>query len=73
MKPRNEKGQFIKGVHYSPKTEFKKGTHWRKPKPYWDKDVLEDLYINQQKSSQEIADIFNCKRNAKIYAKESGC
>jgi len=26
MLPRNNKGQFIKGYHYNPKTEFKKGS-----------------------------------------------
>ena len=24
-KPKNKKGRFLKGIHYSPKTEFKKG------------------------------------------------
>jgi len=67
MKPRNEKGEFIKGVHYSPETEFKKGNHWREPKPYWDKNILEDLYITQKKSAQEIANMFNCKGNNILY------
>ena len=58
MKSRSKEGRFIEGVHYSPETEFKKGTHWRESKPYWNKDFLEDLYINQKKSSQEISDLF---------------
>ena len=34
---RNEKGQFKKGTRNSVKTEFKKGEHWRVPKPFWKK------------------------------------
>ena len=47
MIERNEKGQF------------KKGSHWRPRKPYYDRDYLYDLYITQEKSSSEIAKMFD--------------
>ena len=37
---RDNKGRFVKGVRSSPNTEFKKGQHWREPKPYWEKEWL---------------------------------
>ena len=43
---RNDKGQFIKGTHY------------RTVQPYWDKDFMYDLYINQKKSSGDIASMY---------------
>jgi len=55
---RNKKGQFIKGLHYSPGTEFKKGQHWRKEKPYWKKEWLENAYCVLEQSSAEIANQF---------------
>lgn len=43
MKNRNEKGQFIKG------------THWRPKSPLWDRDWLYNEYIVNQLSMEEIA------------------
>lgn len=43
---RNDKGQFIKGAHY------------RDFRPYWDKDFMYDLYVNQKKSSCDIASMY---------------
>ena len=40
---RNSKGQFLKG------------THWRKRKPFWDKEWLEIEYIVKGRSSTDIA------------------
>jgi len=72
-KDRNDKGQFIKGKRPSKNTEFQKGQHWREPQPYWNKDVLEDLYIKQQKSATEIADMFECKSaNILYFLKKNG-
>lgn len=67
MKKRDEKGRFIKNIHYSRKTEFKKGEHWRKPKPYWNKDWLEDEYKNKNKSANQIAREQNCIENNILY------
>lgn len=53
--PREKNGRFIKGVSYSIKTQFKKGLHWRKRKPFWDYDWLYNEYVVKQKSAQEIA------------------
>lgn len=50
---RNSKGQFVKGIRYSPDTEFKKGEHWRAEKPYWNKEWLEKEY--KDKSCGDIA------------------
>ena len=65
--PRDEKGRFIKGLHYSRETEFKKGTHWRKPKPYWNKDWLWEEYVVKGKSAKQIADEQGCKENNILY------
>jgi len=65
MKTRDKKGRFIKGIHYSPQTEFKKGQHWRKPKLYWDKNWLENEYKN--KSANQIAREQKCTVNNILY------
>lgn len=57
------KGRFIKGHHYSPKTEFKKGQTRHKPKPYWNRDWLWNEYIIKNKSAQDIAKEMNCTDN----------
>lgn len=56
---RDTKGKFVKGVHYSTTTEFKKGQHWRELQPYWNKEFLINLYINEKKSCTDIAKMFN--------------
>lgn len=38
---RDSRGRFS-GGHHSPETEFKEGDTWRSPRPYWDKDWLEN-------------------------------
>lgn len=40
---RNKKGQFLKG------------THWRKRKPWWEKEWLFDQYIRCKRSAADIA------------------
>jgi len=62
---RNDKGQFVKGQRYSPDTEFKKGEHWRKEKPYWTKEWLENEYST--KSSGEIARDFGVTDSAILF------
>ena len=61
---RNKKGQFIKGQRASRKTEFKKGQHWRKRKPFWDKEWLRYEYEERQQPVEEIAKQFNVTENA---------
>ena len=64
---RNEKGQFIAGIRSSPETEFKKGCHWREPKPYWDRDWLYTEYVINQRSAADIAIDFDCNENNIMY------
>ncbi len=52
-------GRFVKGERSSPKTEFKKGHHWRDAKPYWNKEWLYNEYIIKGRSLGEIAADFN--------------
>ncbi len=66
MIPRN-RGHFIKGVHYSPKTEFKKEQTYHSPKPYWFKPWLEEEYLSKRKSAKQIADEQNCDENNILY------
>jgi hypothetical protein len=65
--PRDNKGRFIKGIHYNTETEFKNGRHWRSPKKYWSKEWLYDEYVTKKKSSGVIAHEENCTRNNIIY------
>ena len=64
---RNAKGQFIKGYHASPETEFKPGTHWRPPKPFWNHDWLYAEYVTKRHSAKEIATRFGVTENAILY------
>ena len=64
---RDAKGRFIKGQRASPSTEFKKGQHWRSPKPYWDKDWLEHEYIVLEKSAETIAQEQGCVEGNILY------
>ena len=52
---RNNKGQFIKGSHY------------RDRKSFWDRDFMYNLYVNQKKSSKEIAEMFGITAAAVQY------
>ena len=65
--PRDSKGKFIKGVHYSSKTEFKKGEHWRPRKPYWDREWLLREYKDNFKSANEIAKQFGITESTILY------
>lgn len=64
---RNTKGQFVKGEHPSPATEFQKGQHWRKPAPFRDKAWLTEEYVNKKRPAAEIAAQFNVTENAILY------
>jgi len=43
---------------------FKKGSHWRKPKLYWNKKWLLREYVTKQQSAKEIADHAGCSENS---------
>ena len=64
---RNDKGQFTKGHHFSPETEFKKGQHWRPIKPYWDKDWLVSEYATKERSANDIASEFGITEAAILF------
>jgi hypothetical protein len=64
---RDSEGRFIKGYHYCPTTEFKKGQHWRQPKSYWNKDWLENEYVTKKKSAKQIAEEQGCSENNILY------
>ncbi len=57
---RDKKGKFLKGYSYSPKTQFKKGQHWRKPKPHWNKDWFYQKYFIEKLSTTELARLCGC-------------
>jgi hypothetical protein len=42
---------------------FMKGTHWRTPKPWWDKDWLVAEYISKGRSAMNIAIEGKCTEN----------
>jgi hypothetical protein len=63
---RDEKGRFIKGYHYSPRTEFIKGQHWRLKQPYWDYSWLYHEYVENRKTVPDIAKEWSVT-NAAIY------
>jgi hypothetical protein len=53
--------------------QFKKGQHWRKPKPFWDKNYLFGQYRTMQKSASEIAAEHECtERNILYWLKKHG-
>jgi len=55
------------------KGQFKKGCHWRKPKPYWDKKWLINEYITLGKSSSDIAKEQGClDTNIQYFLKKFG-
>lgn len=51
----DSRGRFLKGQRYSPRTEFKKGQHWRDKKPFWNRSWLENEYTVNGRSCEEIA------------------
>jgi hypothetical protein len=46
---------------------FKKGSHWRDPRPFWVRDWLFDEYITNKKSASEIAIEMKCTENNILY------
>jgi hypothetical protein len=64
---RNEKGQFVKGYSASPKTQFKKGEHWRHPQAFRDKEWLTNEYEVKKRSTGEIAKKFGVTDAAIIF------
>ena len=49
---RKTNGQFDKGnISGQP---FKKGQHWREKKPWWDKEWLQEQYIDMKKTTKDI-------------------
>ena len=61
------KGKFTKGIHYSVKTEFKKGQHWREEKPFWKKDWLQKEYEIKGRTALHIAQQFNLTENSILF------
>ena len=49
------------------KGQFKKGHHWRKPKPWWDREWLALEYIKKQRSAADIAKDYNVGETAIHY------
>lgn len=64
---RDSNGQFLKGSSFSPSTQFKKGEHWRKHQPFWDKEWLFIEYVEKGLSAKEIAIEFNVTENAILF------
>lgn len=61
MISRNSKGQFEKGSNY------------REWKPYWEKEFLYNLYVNEKKSTSEIASMFDVTdANIQYWLKKHG-
>lgn len=42
---------------------FVRGTHWREPKPHWDREWLFREYVSKKRSAAEIAIEVECKEN----------
>lgn len=52
-------------------TKFKRGQHWRKPKPFWNKEWLIQKYLIECLSTTEIAEISGCNhRNISFWMKK---
>lgn len=47
--------------------KFKKGTHWRDPKPYWQREWLVAEYVTKGRSAAEIAKEQGCGCNNILY------
>jgi 5-methylcytosine-specific restriction endonuclease McrA len=43
---------------------FKRGTHWRPRRPYWDRDWLHEEYVAKSRTCSEIASQFGITENA---------
>lgn len=64
---RKPNGQFTKGHAESRATQFKKGAHWRNPKPHWKKEWMEKHYIKCQLSALAIATLADCTEANVLY------
>lgn len=64
VKPRSESGRFLPGISYSPKTQFKKGQHWRKPQRFREKEYLISRYVERKHSASDIAADFGVTETA---------
>ena len=64
---RGKDGRFLKGFHYSKETQFKKGQHWRKHQPFWDKEWLEEEYVEKGRSTGEIGKEFGVTMGAILF------
>ena len=67
MENRDIKGRFIKGISYSPNTQFKVGQHWRNKKLFWSKSWLYNEYITNNRSAIDISLQFSVTDSAIIY------
>lgn len=66
--PRDKAGRYLKGHSYSPGTQIQKGQHhWRKPKPYWQRDWLEREYVTHKRSAADIAKQFGLHESAILF------
>ena len=61
---RDKNGRFKKGSRSYPDTEFKKGHHWCKEKPYWNKEWLIMEYVTNMRTSRDISEQFGVTENA---------
>lgn len=61
------KGSIQRGEHRSRDTEFKKGQHWRSPKPFWDRDYLIREYLDNGRSALEISIENGCTEGNILY------
>lgn len=50
-----------------PKGRFVKGSHWRQPKPHWDRSWLEHEYVTRGRSASDIAAEMGCGENNILY------
>jgi hypothetical protein len=65
--PKGKDGRFVRGHHYNPATEFRKGQHWRSRKPWWQREWLVAEYVDQKKSAARIASEQGCDENNVLY------
>jgi hypothetical protein len=63
----DKKGHIQKDEHLSKRTEFKKGEHWRKEKPFWNHDWLYGEYVDKRRSAIDIANQFNVTEAAVLF------
>lgn len=57
-------GRYVKGVSYSPATQFRKGQHWRTPQAFRDRAWLTEQYVDKKRSCSDIAADFGVTDSA---------